>query len=141
MQWREQWIHQGCSGLSRKDIQHLAAANSYAFECSRCSSSDPLNPGREFLEVKTRVNHYRDIPEQEPKDTNRKKTRKRREPASWPHLDQETSEGKTRRLTTCVGPARDPKMSNELPNKEDQNKSLSPSRTAYSIGKKGQKRS
>ena len=37
--WCEQWIHQKCSGLSRKDITQLAKANTYAFECNNCRAT------------------------------------------------------------------------------------------------------
>ena len=89
--WCEQWIHQGCSGLSRQEIQQLAKANRYAFECTKCSSA-LSNPNREFPEDKTRGEKPCENPAQEPKEANGTDTREPREQALWPHLDQESAE-------------------------------------------------
>ena len=116
--WCEQWIHQGCSGLSRQEILQLAKANRYAFECTKCSSA-LSNPNREFPEVETRGEKPCENPAQEPKEANGTDTREPREQAPWPHLDQESAEGEPRGTNTCDNPAQGPTLTNELPQREE----------------------
>ena len=116
--WCEQWIHQGCSGLSRQEIQQLAKDNRYAFECTKCSSA-LSNPNREFPEVETRGEKPCENPAHEPKEANGADTREPREQAPWPHLDQESAEGEPRGTNTCDNPAQGPTLTNELPQREE----------------------
>ena len=116
--WCEQWIHQGCSGISRQEIQQLAKANRYAFECTKCSSA-LSNPNREFPEVETRGEKPCENPAQEPKEANGTDTREPKEQAPWPHLDQESAEGEPRGTNTCDNPAQGPTLTNELPQREE----------------------
>ena len=66
--WCGRWIHQRCSGLTKRDISQLAKSQSYRFECEKCMARWP-HPGQESPEVTTRGPSPCVHPAQEPKAT------------------------------------------------------------------------